>query len=90
MPLMQDEGMVRIQISLTDAQYIAVQRIAAERAVSIAVVLSEAVDNLAALSHGSAVDGLREISATARSALGDLAERHDDYLYGSQTVDDVW
>jgi len=76
--------MVRTQISLTEEQYIAVKQIAAEREISFSAVIRDTVDNLVALSRRSAVDGLRAISGTANSGLGDLAERHDDYLYGPE------
>jgi hypothetical protein len=74
--------MVRTQISLTEEQYIAVKQIAAEREISFSAVIRETVDNLVALSRRSAWEGLRSIAGTASSGIGDIAERHDDYLYG--------
>lgn len=80
--------MVRTQISLTEEQYIAVKRIAAEREISLSAVIRDTVDNLLALSRRPAVDGLRSIAGTASSGIGDIAERHDDHLYGPLLEDD--
>lgn len=76
--------MVRTQISLTEEQYIAVKRIAAEREISFSAVIRDTVDSLVALSKQSSWEGLVSIAGVGDSGLTDVSERHDDYLYGPE------
>ncbi len=83
--------MERTQISLEPEQAERLRRLAKERGVSMAHLIREAVDR----TYGTALAPptreelvRRALSAVgcARSGLGDVAERHDDYLdeiYGS-------
>lgn len=73
--------MVRTQISLTEAQYVAVKGIAAERGISLSAVIRETVDNLVALSRRSAAEGLLSIAGTFDSGRTDVSERHDEFAW---------
>lgn len=74
--------MIRTQISLTERQARRVRRLAADRGVSMATVIREAVevyvpDDEPARSARAA----RVLTAgTFDSGLADVSERHDDYL----------
>ena len=76
--------MIRTQIQLTESQAREVKRWADERGVSMAAIIREAVDAHLRDSGRPSWDEIveRAIAAagTAHSGLGDLAERHDDYL----------
>ncbi len=76
--------MIRTQIQLTESQVREVKRWADERGVSMAAIIREAVDAHLRDSGRPSWDEIveRAIAAagTAHSGLGDLAERHDDYL----------
>lgn len=73
--------MIRTQIQLTDEQAAQLRRAAAERGVSLATIIREAVDRL--LASGEALsDRDRALSAVGgfRSGHHDIAEDHDRYL----------
>ncbi|MGH2482994.1 MAG: ribbon-helix-helix protein, CopG family [Candidatus Limnocylindria bacterium] len=73
--------MIRTQISLTEEQMHALRREARLRRISMAAVVRQAVD--AELGKGAseaAWDRAMSVVGAFRSGLGDVAERHDDYL----------
>lgn len=75
--------MHRTQISLTTAQAQRLRRIAAERGVSMAHVIRDAVDTYAVDDPSDRAERVRRARAVAgrfRSGLSDISERHDDYL----------
>jgi hypothetical protein len=73
--------MIRTQISLTDEQMRDLRQLARRRGVSIAAVVRDAVD---AEINRRGLDEARRRAAAAvggfSSGLGDVAERHDEYL----------
>ena len=86
--------MVRTQILLTEEQILALRRLSAERGVSMAVLVREAVDTL--VHSDTAVPSgerrRRALDAVGRFASGhrDVSARHDEYLeeaYRSQHGD---
>ena len=76
--------MIRTQISLTESQAADLQRIAAERGVSMAALVREGVDYVLR-SHDDAGTRRRAVVAIGsfRSGDADVSERHDDYLDGA-------
>jgi len=73
--------MIRTQISLTEEQMAALRRMARQRRVSMASLVRGAVD--AELERGAteaAWDRAMRAAGAFDSRLGDVAERHDDYL----------
>ncbi|MBI2237243.1 MAG: ribbon-helix-helix protein, CopG family [Actinobacteria bacterium] len=75
--------MIRTQIQLTEDQAARLRRIAAERGVSIAEVIREAVDRLPD-PHDRAERWARALAAVGkghdREGATDVSVRHDDYL----------
>lgn len=71
--------MIRTQISLTEEQHRRLRSEAERRGVSMAAVIREAVDRLLR-ERGDRRERLASAAGVADSGLGDLAERHDDYL----------
>jgi hypothetical protein len=72
---------IRTQISLTDEQMSALRREARERRVSIAAVVRDAVDaEIARSAREVAWDRALSAVGAFNSGVGDIAERHDDYL----------
>lgn len=73
--------MVRTQIQLTEAQARALKRLAAERGVSIAALIREAVDRLV---HGGDPDAVwrRALAVIGRYSAGpgNVSEDHDRHL----------
>ncbi len=78
--------MIRTQVSLTDEQMTGLRRLAAERGVSIAAAVRDAVDDALVRTDRSARRA-RAQEAIARLSTGggpaDLAEAHDRYLEDS-------
>lgn len=74
--------MVRTQISLTEEQYVAVKRLAAERGMSLSAVIRDAVDRCVAMSSRSPWETMMSAAGSVSSGLGDVSVNHDDYLYG--------
>lgn len=76
--------MVRTQIQLTESQVATLKRMAKRRHTSMAEVIREAVDYFAKTGEIASSEEARKRAAAAAgrlgSGLGDLAERHDDYL----------
>jgi predicted DNA-binding protein len=75
--------MERTQISLTAEQAQRLRRIAAERGISMAHLIREAVDAYAVDSSSDRDERVRRAQAVAgrfRSGRSDISERHDDYL----------
>jgi hypothetical protein len=73
------DAMIRTQISLTEEQHEVLLREAGRRGISMAALIREAVDgHLDERRRRRA--RLLEAAGAAESRLGDLAERHDDYL----------
>lgn len=76
--------MVRTQIQLTEAQADALKRMAAERAVSLAALIREAVSGFLEGEHvvdeGERRRRARSAAGRFRSGRGDLAAEHDRYL----------
>ena len=76
--------MVRTQIQLTEKQVSELKALAAKRKVSTAALIRISVDKM--LASGQFVDDAeirrRAIAAAGcfHSGVGDLSERHDDYL----------
>jgi hypothetical protein len=83
---------IRTQIQLTETQAREVKRMAAQRGVSMAAVIREAIDDHLRRRGGPSWDEIVERAIAAvgcgHSGLGDLAERHDDYFVES-VVDPV-
>ncbi len=83
---MMSEGreMVRTQIQLPEESMLALRRLAAQRGVSIAAVVREAVDNLVAGRGLVSAESRRSRAEAAvgrfRSGCGDLSERHDEHF----------
>jgi Arc/MetJ-type ribon-helix-helix transcriptional regulator len=78
--------MVRTQIQLTEEQARRLKRRAAQRGVSMATVIRQAVDRVLADDDRES-KRQRALSAAGkfRSGRSDIAERHDDYL-----AEDLW
>lgn len=76
--------MIRTQIQLEEAQYRALKEMAARQRVSVAELIRRAVSTwLKTSAQVSEEERRRRAIAAAgrfRSGLGDLAERHDQYL----------
>ncbi len=76
--------MIRTQIQLTGAHASELKRLAAERGVSMAALIRDAVDGyLGAASGASWHEVVGRASAavgSCHSGLGDLSARHDDYF----------
>lgn len=72
--------MIRTAIQLTDAQARAMRRIAAERGVSIAALLREAADWVAASPSERQLERARAAVGAYSSGLRDVSKEHDRYL----------
>lgn len=76
--------MIRTQIQLEEAQYRALKELAARRRTSVAALIRRAVREwLETSAEVSEEERRRRAIAAAgrfRSGLGDLAEKHDEYL----------
>lgn len=76
--------MIRTQVQLTDSQVATLKRMAKRRNTSMAEVIREAVDYFAKTGEIASAEEVRRRAAEAAgkfgSGLGDLAEKHDDYL----------
>lgn len=76
--------MVRTQIQLSEEQSARLRALAAKRSVSMSELVRQAVEAMLSSSRQCDADEARHraIAAAGRfsSGLGDLAERHDDYL----------
>jgi len=77
-------AVIRTQIQLTPQQVDELKRAAAERGVSMAAVIREAIDQYVHHRARPSVEELKEraISAAgcAHSVTGDVSQRHDDYF----------
>lgn len=74
-------SMVRTQISLTERQIEGLRDVAAERGVSMAALLREAVERLLAdRDHESRMKRLRAAAGRYQSGLPDVGVNHDKYL----------
>lgn len=73
--------MVRTQVQLTEEQARRVKRVAAERGVSMAEVIRDAVDQHVAAGAGASKRA-RAIAAVGsfRSGRADVSSRHDEHL----------
>ena len=73
--------MKRVQVQLTEEQLTALRRRAEDSGVGIAALVRRAVDAwIAGEGRGQRVDRALGAIGGFQSGLGDLAERHDDYL----------
>ncbi|MGQ9804370.1 MAG: ribbon-helix-helix protein, CopG family [Anaerolineae bacterium] len=76
--------MIRTQIQLEEVQYRRLKELAASRRLSVAELIRRAVDDWLATSAAIADEERRQRAIAAagrfRSGLGDLAEKHDEYL----------
>lgn len=76
--------MIRTQIQLEEAQYRTLKELAARRRTSVAALIRRAVQKwLETSAEVSEEERRRRAIAAAgrfRSGLGDLAEKHDEYL----------
>jgi len=76
--------MIQTQVSLTEVQADRLRRLARERRTSMAALIRDAVESTYPESDGPSRDELwmraRSVIGIGDSGLGDLAERHDDYL----------
>jgi hypothetical protein len=75
--------MIRTQISISPAQARRLRRLAADRGISMAHVVREAIDAYAPDEAAARDERVkRAIAAAGRfdSGLTDVSERHDDYL----------
>ncbi len=76
--------MIRTQIQLEEKQYQALKELAARQRTSIAELIRQAVDEwLKKVSEVPEAERRRRAIAAAgrfRSGVGDLAEKHDEYL----------
>ena len=75
------DGMIRMQIQVEEETARFLKRRAAERGVSIAALVREAVDRMIAEPQaGTTRDRALALAGKFRSGTRDLAQRHDDYL----------
>jgi predicted DNA-binding protein len=75
--------MLRTQISLTEDQARRLKRVAADRGVSMATVIREAIELYVPEHDVSREERVRRVLESAgryRSDVADASERHDDYL----------
>ncbi len=76
--------MIRTQIQLEEAQYRALKELAARQRVSVAELIRQAVQEWLEKSGAVSEKERRQRAIAAagrfRSGLGDLAEKHDEYL----------
>jgi hypothetical protein len=76
--------MIRTQIQLEEAQYRALKELAARQRTSVAELIRRAVSTWLEASAGVSEEERRRRAIAAagrfRSGLGDLAEKHDEYL----------
>lgn len=76
--------MVRTQIQLTEKQATELRRLAAEKGISMAEIIRQAVDVILQFSYKISYDEqkLRALKAAGafRSGLGDIAVEHDKYV----------
>lgn len=74
--------MFRLQVSLTDEQMTGLRRLAAERRVSLAAALRDAVDDALVRADRRArrARALRAITRLSAGGPSDLGEDHDRYL----------
>jgi len=76
--------MIQTQVSLTEVQADRLRRLARERRTSMAALIRDAVESTYPESDEPGRDELwsraRSVIGIGDSGLGDLAERHDDYL----------
>lgn len=75
--------MIRTQISISQSQARRLRRLAADRGISMAHVVREAIDAYAPDDAASREERIRRaISAGGRfsSGLNDVSDRHDEYL----------
>ncbi len=76
--------MIRTQIQLEEAQHRALKELAARQRTSVADLIRQAVDRLLETSVAVSEEERRRRAIAAagrfRSGLGDLAEKHDEYL----------
>ena len=81
--------MLRTQIQLEEAQVKAIKRIAAERSVSMAEVIREAVSRLLAEESSVGREERRmraaEVAGSFRTGIEDLSVEHDRYF--AETID---
>ena len=79
--------MVRTIIQLSDDQAAALEQAARRRGVSKAALVREALGMLLARENGdAAVERALRAAGAGASGVGDLGERHDDYLAESSRV----
>ncbi len=76
--------MVRTQVRLTESQMASLRELAAQRELSTSELVRQGVDTVLRSSRGASDQERRRRAIAAagrfRSGLGDLSERHDDYL----------
>lgn len=75
--------MLRTQISLTERQARQLRRLAADRGVSMATIVREAIDVYVPddeATRSARVQRLLAVGGRFDSGLADVSERHDDYL----------
>jgi Arc/MetJ-type ribon-helix-helix transcriptional regulator len=75
--------MKRVQVQLTESQLEALRKHAAESGEGMSAVMREALDEwIAKRDRAELWDRAFAVIGTAHSGLGDLGERHDEYLGG--------
>jgi Arc/MetJ-type ribon-helix-helix transcriptional regulator len=76
--------MIRTQVQLTEAQAQVLKRVAAEKNVSTAELIRQAVDLWLQTHTGTTAEERRQRAVDAvgqfRSGQSDVSDRHDDYL----------
>lgn len=75
--------MVRVTVRLTEHQISQLRALAAKQGLSVSAVIRRAIDRMLALEPPDDAGMRRRAKSVAgcfNSGLGDLAERHDDYL----------
>ncbi len=76
--------MIRTQIQLEETQYRALKELAARQRTSVAELIRRAVENLLETSDWVSDEERRRRAIAAagrfRSGVGDIAEKHDEYL----------
>lgn len=82
--------MVRTQIQLTEEQARALKRLAAERGVSMAALVREAVDGIAGGGSAAEERWARALAVVGKFHGGGepVSERHDDYF--AESILDEW
>ena len=73
-----------LSVEIDESAYRELERFVSERGTSIEDALAEAIQAYLAQRGQYQTDAFFRIGEGGRSGLGDLAETHDEYLYGAE------